>query len=101
MIDWFVPSLAAGAGEEAGAALLNVAVAVFAVVLLALSLTAYRKTNLRRLLLVSAAFGFFAASVAVRNVEIFVLPSLDADEVLVTALELVALLMFFLALVKD
>lgn len=90
-------------GEEAGtAALLNLAVGLFAVVLLALSLNAYRKTRLRRLLLVSAAFGSFAASVAVRHIEVFVLPGIDADELLVTALELLTLLLFFLALaLKD
>lgn len=89
-----------GAGEEAGtAALLNVAVGVFAIVLLVLSLSAYRRTRLRRLVLVSAAFGFFAASVAVRNLEIFIFPTLDVDEVLVAILELVTLLLFFLALV--
>jgi hypothetical protein len=87
-------------GEEAGtAALLNLAVAVFAIILLALSLSAYRKTRLRRLLLVSAAFGAFAASVAVRDIEIFIFPGVDVDEVLVTCFELVALVLFFLALV--
>ena len=86
-------------GEEGTAALLNLAVGVFAVILLALSLNAYRKTKLRRLLLVSAAFGFFALSVVVRNVEIFILPGIDVDEVLVTLLVLAMLLLFFLALV--
>jgi ABC-type polysaccharide transport system permease subunit len=89
-------------GEEGTAALLNLAVGLFAVILLALSLNAYRKTKLRRLLLVSAAFGFFALSVVIRNIEIFLLPGIDVDEVLVTTLELVMLLLFFLALVlKD
>jgi len=91
--------LFATSGEEGAAALLNLAVGVFAIVLLALSLNAYRKTKLRRLLLVSAAFGSFAASVAVRNIEIFIVPGIDVDEVLVTVLELVTLLLFFLALV--
>jgi hypothetical protein len=87
-------------GDEAGtAAVLNLAVGAFSLVLFALSLTAYRKTRLRRLVLVAAAFAFFALSVAVRNLEIFLLPGLDVDEVLVTALELVALLCFFVALV--
>ncbi|MDG6909458.1 MAG: hypothetical protein JRN08_03725 [Nitrososphaerota archaeon] len=93
----------AGLGEDAGtAALLNAVVAGVAVVLLALSLTAYRKTRLRRLLLISSAFGLFAASVAVRNIEVLFFPGLDADEVLVAVLELVALLSFFFGLVmKD
>ncbi|MDG7010674.1 MAG: hypothetical protein JRN57_01005 [Nitrososphaerota archaeon] len=93
----------AGLGEDAGtAALLNAVVAGVAVVLLALSLTAYRKTRLRRLLLISSAFGLFAASVAVRNIEVLFFPGLDADEVLVAVLELAALLSFFFGLVmKD
>ena len=92
-----------GPGEELGtAALLNLIVAGVAVVLLALSLTAYRKTRLRRLLLISTAFGLFGASVAVRNIEIIYFPGLDADEILVAALELAALLSFFFGLVmKD
>lgn len=90
-------------GEELGtAAILNLAVAMFSLILFALSLTAYRRTQLRRLLLVSAAFAFFALSIGVRNLEVFVLPGLDVDEVLVTALELISLLFFFVALVmKD
>jgi hypothetical protein len=92
-----------GLGEDPGtAALLNLVVAAVAVVLLALSLTAYRKTRLRRLLLISAAFGLFGASVAVRNVEMLYFPGVDADEILVAALELAALLSFFFGLVmKD
>ncbi|MDG6985749.1 MAG: hypothetical protein JRM73_03280 [Nitrososphaerota archaeon] len=92
-----------GLGEEAStAALLNFVVAVFAAVLLALSLSAYRRTKLRRLLLVSAAFGLFGAGVALRNVEILYLPGFDTDEVFVAAFELAALASFFFALVmKD
>lgn len=89
-----------GAGEEAGtAALLNFAVAGFSLILFALSLKAYSRTRLRRMLLVSSAFFFFAVSVLVRNLEIFVFPAIDVDEVLVTAFELAALLLFFLSLV--
>jgi hypothetical protein len=89
-------------GEEGTAAILNSLVAIVALVLLGLSLTAYRKTRLRRLLLVSAAFGLFAASVAMRNIEILFFPALDADEIVVALLELAALGSFFAALVmKD
>ena len=92
-------ALAAG-GEEAGtAAILNVAVAGVSLVLFALSLNAYRGTKLRRMLFVAGAFFSFAVSIAIRNVEVFVFPAIDADEVLVTAAELVALLLFFSALV--
>lgn len=90
----------AGTGEEAGtAALLNLVVAAFAVLLLALSVSAFLRTRMKRLIYVTAAFGFFAASVAVRNLEMFVFPGVDVDEILVTALELVTLILFFAALV--
>ena len=103
MIEGALALQLAGVGEEAGtAALLNVVVAAVALVLLTLSLSAYRKTRLRRLLLISAAFGLFGASVAVRNIELFFFPGLDVDEVLIAALELAALLSFFFGLVlKD
>jgi hypothetical protein len=39
---------------------------IFALVLLALSLSAYRRTRLRRLVLVSLAFGLFAVEVGIR-----------------------------------
>ena len=99
ILTYFPLQSVASGGEEGTAALLSLVVVAFAVVLLALSLNAYRKTKIRRLLFVSAAFGFFALSVVVRNIEFFILPGIDVDEVLVTALELLALSLFFLALV--
>ena len=103
MIPWGSFLQAVGLGEEAStAAILNFVVAAFALVLLALSLTAYRRTKMRRLLLVSAAFGMFGAGVALRNVEILYFPGFDTDEVLVALFELAALASFFFALVmKD
>ena len=91
--------LQAALGEESTAALLNAVVATFALILLGMSLTAYRRTRLRRLLFVSAAFGLFAASVAMRNIEILYFPGFDTDEIVVAALELAALGSFFAALV--
>jgi hypothetical protein len=80
--------------------LLNVAIAVFALVLLALSVSAYRKTRLRRLLFVSVAFGLFAVEVLVRQLDAFVFAiGLQTDEILTTILEFVILLLFFFALV--
>ncbi|MGP8125635.1 MAG: hypothetical protein ACLQEQ_07205 [Nitrososphaerales archaeon] len=91
---------AIGLDEEAGTeAVLNLVVALFAVVLLAVSLTAYGKTRLRRLLFVSAAFGLFAAAAAARNVEVFILPGIDVDGVVISLLELLSLVFFFFALV--
>lgn len=90
-------------GTEEPALFLNLAVGAFAFLLLALSLNAYRKTRLRRLLFVSAAFGLFSVQVVLRHLEIYVLtPGFDADLVIATGLDFVILLLFFLAIVvKD
>ena len=55
---------------------LNLLVGVFALILLALSLTAYRRTSLRRLLFVSAAFGLFFEKIGWRG--LFILGSIPA-----------------------
>jgi hypothetical protein len=79
---------------------LNVGIAVFALILFALSLSAYRKTRLRRLLLVSAAFGLFAIEVVIRQLEAFVFAvGFQTEQVIVTVMELLILLLFFLAIV--
>lgn len=79
---------------------LDGAVGLFALVLLALSLSAYHKTHLRRLLMVSAAFGLFAVDVAVRQLDSLVFAvGYQTDQIITTALELVILLLFFLAVV--
>jgi len=83
--------------------LLDAAVGVFALVLLALSLSAYRKTHLRRLLIVSAAFGLFAVDVVVRQLDAFVFAvGYETDLIVTTILEFLILLLFFIAIVvKD
>ena len=79
---------------------LDVAIAAFALLLLALSISAYRKTRLRRLLFVSVAFGLFAVEVLVRQLDAFVFAvGLQTDEIITTVLEFFILLLFFLALV--
>jgi hypothetical protein len=82
---------------------LDVAIAVFALVLLALSLSAYRRTRLRRLLIVSGAFGLFAVEVLIRQLDDFVFElGFQADQIVVAAMEFIILLLFFLAIVvKD
>jgi hypothetical protein len=80
--------------------ILDSAIAIFALVLLALSLSAYKKTHLRRLLLVSAAFGLFAVEVGVRQLDAFVFAvGFQTDQIVVAAMEFVILLLFFLAIV--
>jgi hypothetical protein len=79
---------------------LDIAIAVFALVLLALSLSAYRKTRLRRLLLVSGAFGLFAVEVLIRQLDDFVFDvGFQTEQIVVAVMEFVILLLFFLAIV--
>lgn len=80
--------------------LLDVAIGIFALVLLALSISAYRKTHLRRLLIVSIAFLLFAVDVVIRQLDVLVFTlGFQTDQVITTAVEFVILLLFFLAVV--
>ena len=79
---------------------LNVVVAIVAVILLAVSLIAYRKTNLRRLVLVSIAFGLFAVEAFIRELdELALVFGSGTEQIIVIVLDLAILLLFFLALV--
>ena len=79
---------------------LDVAITVFALILMALSLSAYRKTRLRRLLIVSVAFGLFAVEVLIRQLDDFVFAlGVQADQMVVGAMEFAILLLFFFAIV--
>jgi hypothetical protein len=79
---------------------LNLVVALFAIMLLAISLIAYRRTNLRRLLLVSVAFGLFAVQAFIRELdELALVFGSGTEQVIVIILDLAILLLFFLALV--
>ena len=63
---------------------------------LALSISAYRKRAVRRLLIVSVAFALFAVDVAVRQLDAFVFTvGLQTDQVITTVIELFILLLFF------
>jgi hypothetical protein len=79
---------------------LNIVVALFAFILLAVSLIAYRKTHLRRLLLVSVAFGLFAVQAFIRELdELALVFGSGTEQVIIIVLDLAILLFFFLALV--
>jgi len=81
--------------------ILNFAIGAFSLVLLALSLSAYRRTHLNRLLLVSAAFGLFAVEVVVTQFDFFIFPLSENAEGAITALlDFVILLLFFFAVVR-
>jgi hypothetical protein len=78
---------------------LSLAVGAFALLLLAITLSAYRKTNLLRLLLVSSAFGLFAVKTLVRHLDLFVFNwGPQTTDFLLTALDFVILVLFFLSL---
>jgi hypothetical protein len=79
---------------------LDLAIATFSLILLGLSISAYRKTHLRRLLLVSIAFGLFAVEVGIRQLDDFVFTlGFQTDQIVVAVMEFFILLLFFLAIV--
>jgi hypothetical protein len=81
--------------------LLNGGIALFALMLLALTLSTYRRTHLRRLLLLSAGFGIFAVEVVIRQLDAFVFAvGYQTDQIIATVMELIFLLLFFLAIVS-
>jgi len=80
--------------------LLNAGVAAFALILLVLSLSTYRRTGLRGLLFVSAAFGLFAVEVVIRQLDSLIdVVGYQTDQIITTVMELIVLLLFFLAIV--
>jgi hypothetical protein len=79
---------------------LNVVVALVAIILLVISLLAYRRTNLRRLLFVSVAFGLFAVQALTRELDELVSAlGSGTEQIIIIILDLAILLLFFLALV--
>jgi len=89
-------------GEFEAEEYLNIAVGIFALLLMVLSLLAYKRSSLSRLLFVSLAFGLFAVEVLIRHLDIFVFRVAPfADQFLSTVLDFLILLFFFLALVVE
>jgi len=77
---------------------LSLAVGLVSLVLMALTLVAYRRTNLKRLIPVSAAFGLFALKTFVRHVGLFVLNwGFETADLVLTILDFMILVMFFLS----
>jgi hypothetical protein len=74
---------------------------IFAVILSALTLTAYRNLKSKRLLFVSAAFGLFAVQAIVSKIDLFI-PEIESSivEILTSTIIFFALALFFLAIVK-
>ncbi len=81
---------------------LDFASGVFAAFLLVMSLFAYRRTNLKRLLFVSAAFGLYSFRAILPRMDI-ILPNLQittAIDTLISVLGFVILGLFFIAIVS-
>jgi uncharacterized membrane protein len=80
----------------------RVGVAALSLVLLALSLSAYRRTGLRGLLYAAASFGLFVVLVVFEFLEDAVGGPFGApyNELISTGITLVILLLFFLAIAK-
>ncbi|MDG6902217.1 MAG: hypothetical protein JRM80_09690 [Nitrososphaerota archaeon] len=78
-------------------------VAGFALLLLAISLTAYRRNKSTRLMFVSGAFSVFLARVLVVENLSLLFPSISLDivDLLRGSLDLLTLLLFFLAVVRS
>ena len=81
--------------------LFEIASGIFAAILCALSLIAYRNLQSKRMLLVSGAFGIFAIHAIVSSIDVFT-PGIEFSSIeLITAILIfVALAFFFLAIVK-
>lgn len=80
---------------------LDFATGIFAAVLLVISLLAYKRTNLTRLIFVSAAFGLYAFRAILPRLEI-ILPSVETATIdtILSLLGFVILALFFVAIVK-
>jgi hypothetical protein len=74
---------------------------IFAALLCALSLSAYKKIKLKRILYVSIAFGLIAIGTIVSHTDIFI-PEVESSivEMVLAIMSFVALSLFFIAIVR-
>jgi magnesium-transporting ATPase (P-type) len=74
---------------------------IFAAILFALSLIAYKYLRLKKLLFVSGAFGLFAIRIIVLRLDLF-MPEIESSllELLLAVMSFAGLALFFLAIVK-
>ena len=81
--------------------ILEIIVGIFALFLLALSLSAYRTIQLKKMIFAVAAFGLFAVESFIDYLE-DVVPILDSPyvDLLLAIISLVILILFFLAFIK-
>jgi hypothetical protein len=74
---------------------------IFAALLCALSLSAYKKIKLKRILFVSIAFGLFAIRTIVSHIDLF-MPEVESSivEMALAIMTFVSLSLFFIAIVR-
>ena len=85
-------------GIESG---IELGIVAFALVLFALSITAYRNTRIKKILFASAAFGLFAIQIFVDSIESY-LNFLDENitGIILKLMTFVILVLLFVAIVK-
>ena len=83
--------------KENIAELFDLGTGIFAAILLALSLLAYRNLRVKNLLLLSAAFGLFSVRTIILRLNVFLPETL---EVLLALMGFAALALFFFAIIK-
>lgn len=79
---------------------LKIGIAALSLLLLALSLSAYRRTQLKRLLYAAAAFGLFAVQMLVEYLEDAVGAGAEYASIITPGFTFAALVLFFLAIVR-
>jgi hypothetical protein len=109
-VDSEIDSVEEAAGEAAATGVeayepveqaIKIIIVAFSILLLGLSISAYRKTALKRIMYAAVAFGLFAVQLFIEYLEGAIL-ALDAPliDVIVTGLTLVILVLFFAAIVR-
>ena len=81
--------------------LISASIGVFSILLLLLSLSAYKETKIKSILYASAAFGLFAGSLFVETLEDYY-ELLDSvfSSLLVSSITLAILILFFMAIIR-
>ncbi len=76
-------------------------IGVFSLLLLALSILAYKRTGLKKIIFAAIAFSLFAVQLLLESIEeTFLLGDLPIMDILSSAMTLAILVLFFLAIVR-
>ncbi len=81
--------------------LVDIAIIIFSLVLLSLSINAYRRTGLKKLLFAAVAFALFAVQLLIEYTdEVFNIFDEGQVDLVISGVILFTLIMFFLAIVR-